>query len=121
MAGARTRGSGQLEAELLRILRASDRPIGAAALQQACSGKPPAYTTVLTVLERLREKGEVVRVAESPRRVRFAAARGDVEHATDAMRDALATTLDREAVLLRFAGALDADDAAVLRDALRGR
>lgn len=121
MAGAKTRGSGELESEMLRILRAAARPMGAAELQQSCSGRTPAYTTVLTVLERLREKGEVVRTAESPRRVRFAAARGEVEHATDAMQDALAATFDREAVLLRFAGALDASDAAVLRDALGGR
>lgn len=114
----RTRGSGELEAEVVAILRRSGSSMSAAEIQEQCSGHTPAYTTVLTILDRLGAKGLVEREARSPRRVRFRAVRDDVEHATDTITGALDATIDRRAVLLRFAGALDAQDADVLRRAL---
>lgn len=102
----------------MRILWEQAEPIGAGQIRAEVPGPSPAYTTVLTVLDRLEQKGQVVRSGDSPRRVRFRAARSGDEHASSAMVDALAVAQDREAALLRFAGTLTAEDAAVLRQAI---
>ncbi|TXK18971.1 BlaI/MecI/CopY family transcriptional regulator [Homoserinibacter sp. GY 40078] len=120
MAGIRTRAKGELEGEILRVLRSHEAPASAAEIQDAVPGIRPALTTVLTALERLVEKGEVLRFAESPRRVRFQAALSEVENASELMRGAL-VGVDRRAALLQFAGDLADDDVAFLRDALTRR
>ena len=119
MAGDRSRGHGVLEGEVMRILWAQDSSVGATTIWEAFDDAArPALTTLLTVLERLRTKGLVVREQVSPRRVRFSAARSEDEHASLRMLDALATTDDRQAALLQFAGNLDEADVALLRKAL---
>ncbi len=118
MSGIRTRGKGELEAGVLTILREHGEPIGAGEIQESFTGHVPAYTTILTALDRLVEKGEVVRHAPSPRKVRFMAARSAVEDATDTMLRALSQIDDRKAALLKFAGDLDEDDVEMLRAAL---
>lgn len=118
MSGTRSRGRGELENEVLTILRGRSTPVGAADIQQAFTEPTPAYTTILTALDRLIEKGEVVRHAESPRKVRFAARLSAAENASDSMHRALKGTDDRHAALLQFAGDLDADDVEMLRKAL---
>lgn len=118
MTGTRNRGRGELEAEVLAVLRRHAEPIGAGDVQAAFAEPTPAYTTVLTVLDRLIEKGEVVRHAESPRKVKFAAARTADESASLSMRRALEGSGDRTATLLRFAGELDTDDLELLRAAM---
>ena len=119
MAGDRTRASGALEAEIMRILRASSEPVSAAEVRDACVGRKPAYTTVLTILDRLGAKGMVERRALSPRKVRFAPTQDDAQHATESIRSTLDASTDRRAALLHFAGSLDDADAALLREALR--
>lgn len=118
----RTRERGQLEAAVMRILWDSDEPLGAGQIQEAFQGDPvPAYTTVLTVLDRLQKKGQVTRLETSPRKVRFRAARTAGEHGGQAMLSALDEAGDREAALLQFAGNLTAQDVAMLERALRPR
>ncbi|SJM63621.1 Transcriptional regulator, MecI family [Gulosibacter sp. 10] len=117
----RTRESGQLEAEILRILRTQEAPLSAREIRAAVVGRQPAYTTVMTALGRLEKKGEVVRAAESPRKVRFRAAHSGDEHASRTMLSALEESGDREAALLRFAGHLTDEDAELLREAIRPR
>lgn len=114
------RSSGQLEAEVLRALWTTTAPMTAAALRRALEPEP-AITTVLTVLDRLVVKGEVLRIGRAARGVRFAAARTEPEHHSDAMRAVLGATVDRAGTLLRFAGALDDDEVEVLRRALDER
>ncbi|WP_375385471.1 BlaI/MecI/CopY family transcriptional regulator [uncultured Microbacterium sp.] len=118
MSGTRTRGRGELEGEVLSILRQHAEPVGAAEIQAAFTEPTPAYTTILTALERLIDKGEVTRHAESPRKVRFAARLSAADNASDSMHRALDGIDDRRAALLKFAGTLDADDVAMLRSAL---
>lgn len=118
MSGTRSRGRGELESEVLAILRGRDAPVGAADIQGAFTEPTPAYTTILTALDRLIDKGEVTRHAESPRKVRFAARLSAAENASDSMRRALQSTDDRRAALLQFAGDLDLDDVEMLRGAL---
>ena len=77
-----------------------------------------AYTTVMTTLERLHQKGQVVRSGDSPRKVRFHAAQSENEHASVSMMTALDGAEDRQAALLSFAGNLAAEDVELLRAAI---
>lgn len=121
MSGIRTRAPGELEAEVLRILRASQEPLGARDIQAGFDASVPAHTTVLTALDRLVEKGEVSREQISARKMRFRAVRSAAEDASATMIGALAAIGDRKAALLKFAGDLDAQDLALLRSAVRPR
>lgn len=118
MTGSRSRGRGELENEVLDILRRHDAPVGAADIQDAFTKPTPAYTTILTALDRLIGKGDVVRHAESPRKMRFSARLSAAESASDSMHRALQSSTDRRAALLQFAGDLDPDDVEMLRSAL---
>ena len=77
----------------------------------------PAYTTLLTALTRLEKKGQVIRSGDSPRKVRFQAARSAEDFTSDSMLSALDRAGDRHAALLAFAGTLDDDDVALLKSA----
>lgn len=121
MAGIRTRNRGELEAAILRALRASHTSMSANEIRDAIVGETPAPTTVLTALDRLYDKGEVVRHQESPRKIRFSATQSAAESASASMLQTLATNEDRRAVLLKFVGDLDENDAALLRAALGPR
>ena len=77
-----------------------------------------AYTTVLTILERLRRKNLVERSTDG-RTHRFAAADTREAYRAELMLDALGeVTANRSAVLVRFAESVSADEAEVLRRAL---
>lgn len=76
-----------------------------------------AYTTVLTILDRLRRKGLVVRSADD-RTNRFSASASRETYMAELMVEALDTSGDRDAVLVRFAEVVSAQEAAVLRQAL---
>ncbi|MFV0372691.1 BlaI/MecI/CopY family transcriptional regulator [Microbacterium sp.] len=117
MAGIRTRERGELEGEVLRLLRAHDGSLSAQELRELFTGHVPAYTTLMTALTRLEKKGDVIRSGDSPRKVRFRAARSAEAQASDTMLSALHTATDRHAALLAFTGNLDDDDLALLRSA----
>jgi predicted transcriptional regulator len=77
-----------------------------------------AYTTVLTILERLRRKGLVERTTDG-RTHRFAAADTRETYRAELMIDALGEpTANRSAVLVRFAESVSPGEAEVLRRAL---
>lgn len=78
-----------------------------------------AYTTVLTILERLRRKGLVERSTQG-RIHRFAAARTREAYRAELMIDALGESSNRSAVLVRFAESVSPTEARVLREALGG-
>lgn len=121
MSGIRTRARGELEGEVLRILRENESALGAKDIQDLFTGAVPAYTTLLTSLDRLVAKGDVERIAESPRKVRFFATRSEAENVSDSMIGALGRVEDRRAALLKFAGNLDDDDVLFLQEALKPR
>lgn len=120
MSGKRTRGPGELEAEVMRVLRSRPEGLNAKEIQHLASGHPPAYTTVMTALDRLEKKAQVVRITISERKVRFRAAYSEDEHVGLTMFSALEGASDRESALLRFAGNLDSRDAELLRNAIAG-
>ncbi|MBL7625429.1 BlaI/MecI/CopY family transcriptional regulator [Frankia sp. AgB1.8] len=76
-----------------------------------------AYTTVLTVLERLERKGFVQR-QRAARAHRYKAADAREVVVADAMLEALGTADDRGSALVRFVGAVSAEEAEILRRAL---
>lgn len=77
-----------------------------------------AYTTVMTILTRLHEKGLAVRERDG-RAFRYRPAQDAAEFAALRMQEALEAGTDREAVLTRFATSLSAADTRVLAAALQ--
>ncbi|WP_018639018.1 BlaI/MecI/CopY family transcriptional regulator [Parafrankia elaeagni] len=76
-----------------------------------------AYTTVLTVLERLERKG-FVRRQRAARAHRYAATDSRETVVAEAMLEALGTADDRGSALVRFVGSVSAEEAEILRRAL---
>jgi predicted transcriptional regulator len=77
-----------------------------------------AYTTVLTVLDRLTKKGLVERIRDG-RSHHYAATGSRESYIAELMHEALAATPDREAALVHFAETVLPEEASVLRDVLR--
>jgi predicted transcriptional regulator len=76
-----------------------------------------AYTTVMTVLDRLAKKQLTERERDG-KAWRYKAASPREELAADLMRDALDRAGDRREALVRFVGQVSDEEAALLRDAL---
>ncbi|MGW4482924.1 BlaI/MecI/CopY family transcriptional regulator [Amycolatopsis sp. NPDC004368] len=111
------RAPGELEAEVLGVLWDVGRPVSATEVQERLGGAL-AYTTVVTILSRLFEKG----VATREKRGRsFAYRPVDDEPGLAArrMRKVLDAEADRPGVLARFVSNLSAEDEQLLRDLLR--
>lgn len=117
MAGVRKRQWGELEEEVMHRMREQDRPLSARELRDLFSEPLPAYTTLMTTLTRLEGKGEVERVGDSPRKVRFHPVRSSEEEASNTMTAALKQAPNRRAALLAFAGNLADDEVSALMDA----
>lgn len=114
ISGRRERG--ELGNEVLAALAAADTPLTPAQVL-AELGTDLAYTTVMTTLARLHEKGVVTR--ERAGRA-FAYALADTAAVTARrMRDVLDSGEDREVVLARFLDALGPDEVPVLARLLR--
>ena len=106
---------GELERSVMDCLWSAGEPVAATALRDELGGGL-ALTTVHTVLTRLEQKGFVVHDGGRPRRFRATASRED--HAAELMREVLGSTGDRQAVLARFVGSVDAEEARMLRELL---
>ena len=103
---------------MLATLWASDEALTPGQVQQRIADRSLAYTTVLTILARLFDKG----VVERERAGRAYAYRPVLDRAGLAarqMRALLDCTGDRTDVLARFVSGLSADDERVLADLLR--
>lgn len=110
---AARRGMGELEAEVMSCLWGAERPITPAEVRDALGGAL-AYTTVMTILARLWDKG----LAERERRGRayaYSPTVSEAEAAAQRMRATLERTSDRETALARFVDELSAQDARALR------
>ena len=76
-----------------------------------------AYTTVMTVMERLYRKGLLVREPHGKAYL-YSAAASQADFTAQVMADALGGTADRTAALVHFAGQLSEDERQALRRAL---
>ncbi|MFC6067510.1 BlaI/MecI/CopY family transcriptional regulator [Streptomyces ochraceiscleroticus] len=112
----RRRGQGELEAQVLSVLRLSSGPATAAWVQKRLDGDL-AYTTVMTILSRLLAKGAVTR-ERLGRAFVWQAASDEAGLAALRMRRVLDAEADREAVLASFVTALSPDDERLLRGLL---
>jgi predicted transcriptional regulator len=114
------REPGELEDAVLRAIQRFDQPVAVADIVDVLPGRP-AYTTVMTTMSRLADKGALTRVREGRAyRYRMAApveAVGDAVTAR-AMRRLLSDGADRAGVLARFVAELDPDEERVLADLL---
>ncbi len=107
------RPSGALETEVLAALWAADAPLTPRHVQREL-GEGLAYTTVMTALARLHEKGVVTREKQG-RAYAYTPLLDTPGIAAARMRALLDEGGDREAVLARFLGTLsDADERTLL-------
>jgi predicted transcriptional regulator len=107
---------GSLEANVLEQLWGSTEPLTPSDVQ-AGLGADLAYTTVMTILNRLWKKGLVDR-AKLGRAYAYSPTLTQAEFLAERMRGELVRTKDREAVLSRFVDKLSKRDTAALRDLL---
>lgn len=111
--------SGELENRVLAILWEADRAMTAREVHQILSQERPlAYTTPLTILVRLYDKGLLLR-GRTGRAFSYRPVRGREESVADRMRQVLETAGDQSLALTRFVESLDEHDRARLGVALR--
>jgi predicted transcriptional regulator len=119
MAERGRRAAGALEAEVMTVLQRTGRPLNATEVQSALTSEL-AYTTVVTILSRMYEKGLLTR-AKQGRAFRYAPVSDEPGLAARRMHTTMAAEADREAVLARFVDALSDQDERLLRELLNGR
>ena len=106
------RQRGDLEQEILTVLAAAEGPMTAAQVREILD-PALAYNTVLTVLGRLHDKGEVTRQPVG-RAYAYLAVTDRATVTAWRMQRLLDDDDDRAAVLARFHGTLSAEDTALL-------
>ena len=113
----RRRPPGALENEVLAALWAHDEAMTPAQVRDELDDDL-AYTTVMTTLSRLYEKGLVSR-AMVGRGYAYAPLVDEAELAANRMQALLDAGPDRAQVLTKFVGSLGSDDAKLLRGVLQ--
>ena len=109
-------GLGQLERKVMDILW--DAPASSLSGREVADQIPDrAYTTVLTILERLRRKKLVKRSTDGKVHT-FSAAATRESYTAALMLEPLGSAQDRNAVLVRFAKTVSPKEAKILREAL---
>jgi predicted transcriptional regulator len=109
---------GELQRKVMEVLWSDvETDFSARSVEERLPGY--AYTTLLTVLDRLYRKG-LVRRTKDGRAFRYSALGSREDYTAELMQEALNTVTDRGAVLMRFAQTVAPDEAAVLREALAG-
>ncbi|WP_328720461.1 BlaI/MecI/CopY family transcriptional regulator [Streptomyces sp. NBC_00247] len=109
----RRRAQGELEAQVLAVVRAGGGPVTAGWVRERLEGGL-AHTTVITILSRLHEKNAVTRT-RAGRSYTWTNASDEAGLAALRMRRVLDGERDREAVLARFVSALTPGDEERLR------
>jgi predicted transcriptional regulator len=109
---------GELEAAIMQRLWEFGRP---ASVRETADGlrpdRPPAYTTVMTVMENLYRKGWLRRERDG-RAWRYTPTRSRTGYTATLMQEALDTSSDRGTALAHFVLQLGPHDAALLQQAL---
>ncbi len=106
------RARGELESGVLAALWAADEPMTARQVLERLPGDL-AYTTVLTILSRLHDKGMLVR-HPAGRGYAYAPVRDEASETAVRMHSLLERGSDREAVLSRFVSELSPEDEQLL-------
>ncbi len=112
------RSFGDLEARIMDVVWQSAEPVTVRDVLDAVAPEHQiAYTTAITVIERLRAKGWVERERRG-RSFVYAATRGESDYTAWLMGQALASSSDRSAALLSFTDTLSSGEVRALREAL---
>jgi predicted transcriptional regulator len=110
---------GDLEARVMRAIWARGKPVTVRdVLGDLQAERSLAYTTVMTVMGNLRKKGWLRRQDED-RAYRYEPLVTAEEYGAALMRQALAASSDRPAVLMHFLGELSPQEAAEVEAAYR--
>lgn len=118
-AGAGRRRPGQLEAQVVTVLSASAEPLTPGEVRDLLDPDGAlSYSTVVTTLTRLYEKGALTRHRDG-RAFRYGAVSNAAGLVADRMSRLLAGEPDRMSVLRRFVSTLGHDDEQILRGLLR--
>lgn len=115
-----SRSPGTLERSVLDVLWRASAPLTVREVQEgleASGTRDLAYTTVMTVLDRLGTKTMVTRERDG-RAFRYSAALSREESTAELLNATLDSSGDRTAALLHFARTVDPAEAAALRAAL---
>lgn len=107
------RAMGALESEVLQVLWTADGPLAPGEVLEALDDDL-AYTTVMTILTRLWEKGLAER-AKRGRAYTYTATLSEADLVASRMREQLSRSSDRLATMNRFVEGLGADEARQLR------
>ncbi|MBS1879969.1 MAG: BlaI/MecI/CopY family transcriptional regulator [Actinobacteria bacterium] len=110
------RPAGALEGEILAALWAAAAPLTPAEVKDRL-GDGLAYTTVMTALTRLHEKG-AVRRRKAGRAFAYAPTLDEAGMTAARMNELLGSGAEREAVLARFVGTLSSEDERLLAELL---
>jgi predicted transcriptional regulator len=108
---------GELERAVMEVVWATAAPVSVREVLAGLPGRQPAYTTVMTVLDRLTRKGVVTRELVGKAWL-YSATLTREEFVAKLMLDVLEQAGSRDATLVHFARAVSADEAKTLRDAL---
>ncbi|MFB9376574.1 BlaI/MecI/CopY family transcriptional regulator [Kineococcus gynurae] len=111
---------GELEREVMDRLWAAGTPLTVREVhEELAAHRKIAYTTVMTVLDRLAKKS-VVRQERAGRAFRYSPAASREQMVAEVMMDALGDVPsdDRQAALVHFVGSVSPAELAALREAL---
>ncbi|TLG08829.1 BlaI/MecI/CopY family transcriptional regulator [Nocardia cyriacigeorgica] len=112
-------GLGGLEAEVMEVLWGAEDAMSVHDLVEALAERKQfAYTTILTVVTHLYDKGWVSR-SKHGRAYYYSPVRSRAEATSLALRELLDDSADPAAVLLHFAGTVSEDEKQALRRGLR--
>ena len=132
--GGERRAAGALEAAVLTVLWGAVTPLSPGEVREQLArggtdagngdgngdGAALSYSTVVTILTRLHEKGALSRERDG-RAFRYAPVSDEAGLAARRLSQLLDRSADREAVLSRFVADLSAHDEQLLRELLGGR
>lgn len=109
---------GQLEAAVMERLWAWDRPVSVRdVLEDLTRERPLAYTTVMTVMDKLHSK-KLVRREKHGKAYLYAATSSREEHTAMLLDEVLSTSGDRSAALLHLLERMERAEVDELRAAL---
>ena len=110
---------GELESLVMNVLWDSTGALTPAAVRERLEPRDLAYTTVMTILVRLLDKGLVER-DRAGRAYAYRPRQSREERAAQRMRELLTATGDHSVVLSQFVASLPPEQVAELRRALDG-
>lgn len=113
------RGLGELESEVLSVLWSADGALTPAEVLERVNGDL-AYTTVMTILTRMWQKGRLGR-RHRGRAFEYSPQQTEAEYGAAQLVETLSKIDDRKAALSRFVGRLSAAELRELRAAIDKR